>query len=398
MIRPYGERLIDQIVSENDLADRISSNNGHAIALSHDDLINLGNLADGCYSPLQGFMTEGECKSVVEKRKLPSGLDWTIPILLSVPPNAVAGFRGGESVSLADPRGSIVATIDIESVFEIDRTEYCEKIFGTNSKEHPGVQDCFKKTKLCVGGQVHVGENQIEKFRHYNTAADSRDRLQNSCQKQFTAFSTRNICHLGHEYLHNIALETGDILGINVITGAQVKGSFLPDVIFDTYEFLIADYYPKDKVFLNNLRLPPIYGGPKEAFLQATVLQNLGFTHFIVGRDHAGIGDFYPKYGSQQIFDELKGLTISILAISEPRFCRACDKITTERSCRHSGADIKKMNGRDVRLFLLEKRYKELESLLRPELRDHVVNLFEEKFEPGVSSMAMKKSRQIFYD
>jgi len=148
------------------------------------------------------------------------------------------------------------------------------------------------------------------------------------------------------------------------------------------------------------LRIPPIYGGPKEAFFQAIILQNFGFTHFIVGRDHAGIGDFYPRYGSQEIFNELQDLAIRILPISEPRYCKICRKITTEKSCRHSGADIVVLNGRDVRRFLLEKSYKELRNILREDLQKFVTALFEEhvNMSGDPHGLKLKEHRKIFYD
>jgi sulfate adenylyltransferase len=146
------------------------------------------------------------------------------------------------------------------------------------------------------------------------------------------------------------------------------------------------------------MRLPPIYAGPKEAFLQATVLQNLGFTQFIVGRDHAGVGSYYERYGSQKIFRELAGLDIQVLPISEPRWCRMCNKITTELSCRHGGNDVRTLNGRDVRRFLLEKRYAELETILRPELQALVTSMFETEANLAGSELAIREPRRIFYE
>ena len=167
------------------------------------------------------------------------------------------------------------------------------------------------------------------------------------------AFSTRNICHLGHEHLHGIALEITDVLGINVITGPRLSGTFKHDVVFDTYEYLIENVYPERNVFLNNLRIPATLAGPKEAFLQAIMLQNLGFTHFIVGRDHAGIADFYGKYDAQNLLKKATDLQINILAISEPRYCNICSKITTERACKHHNS-VETINGRDIRRYLQE--------------------------------------------
>jgi sulfate adenylyltransferase len=397
-IVPYGGQLIDRLIPDGDLGRHMEGRRQFDITLSHENIVNLTNIATGCFSPLTGFMIEAECRGVIENCRLPNGLDWTVPILLTVPLDLSDNLSLGDSLILKREDGETLACMHVESLFAFDCQEYCQAVFGTTSKSHPGVQDIMAKNTICAGGPVFVDGQKLEELRHFNSPVLLRERMSVAGSDTAIAFSTRNMCHLGHEYLHNIALETGDLLGINVITGAQVKGSFLPDVIFDTYEYLVDNFYPKGRVILNNLRLPPIYAGPKEAFLQATVLQNLGFTHFIIGRDHAGIGDFYPKYGSQEIFNGLKGLDITIMAISEPRFCKICDKITTERGCQHTGNDVKQLNGREVRRYLLEKRYDELEAVFRPELRDHVVQLFEEHADSDGDELAMRATRQIFFD
>ncbi len=400
LISPYGGVLVNHFIGDEEWEMRLSGAGGREIQLTSEDLINLANIATGSYSPLDGFMTEQEYRQVICRNKLPSGLDWTIPILLRIEEGMSDVVSAGETIILRNPSQRPVAIMDVKSLFTLDREEHNEKVFGTNSNEHPGVQDCLRMPNLCIGGPLFAPRSALPDFRYYHQPSALRTRLEESGQGTFTAFSTRNICHLGHEYLHSLALEITDRLGVNVITGAQVRGNFLPDVIFDTYEYLREEYYPVGRVFLNNLRLPPIYGGPREAFLQATMLQNLGFTHFIVGRDHAGIGSFYSRYGSQQIFRELRDLSIQILPISEPRYCKSCRKITTENSCRHAGSDIMPLNGRDVRRFLLEKRYTELNNILREDLQKFLTGLFEEHVNqaPTASELQMKEPRQIFYE
>ena len=391
-IPPYGGTLVEPVVPDAEIARR--AGNAEPIAISHDAAINLANIGTGAYSPLAGFMTEAEYRGVIERTRLPSGLDWTVPILLHVaaPPEV------GETRALRDPDGKIVGAIKADSVFEIDRTRYAKAVFATDSPDHPGVEALGRRPTMCVGGPVWLAESAVPTLRHFHTPRQNRARLAATGKAAFTAFSTRNICHLGHEHLHGIAFESADVLGIAVITGAQLKGSFLPDVVFDTYEYLVQHHYPEGRVVLLNMRLPPIYAGPKEAFLQATVLQNLGFTKFIVGRDHAGVGNYYERYGSQKIFRELTRLAIEILPISEPRWCRVCNKITTELSCRHTGDDVRTLNGRDVRRFLLEKRYVELETILRPEVRDLVAAVLETEVDLAGSKRAVRDPRRIFYE
>ena len=398
LIPPYGGVLINRIVPDEQWREPIAGAGRKAMVLSHDDLIHLFNIASGCYSPLTGFMTEQEYQQVIHQNKLPLGLDWTIPILLHVETLRADELSPGTTLVLLAADLKAIGTITIESVFSVDKEAYCTRVFGTTSSEHPGVQDVSRKSGLCVGGPVSVAASGLPDLRYYRRPVENRAWLESTRGKSFTAFSTRNVCHLGHEYLHTLALEVTDVLGINVITGAQVKGSFLPDVIFDTYEHLINHYYPAGRVFLNNLRIPPIYGGPKEAFLQATILQNLGFTHFIVGRDHAGIGSFYARYASQQIFEQLTALAIQIMPISEPRFCSVCQRISTERSCRHRDQEIRELNGKDVRRFLLEKRYNELEKLLPAGLRSFLIEMFEERVDIKESTLQLKGARPILYE
>lgn len=374
-ISPYGGRLVNQIISDDALAARLKDAK-EMISLSRNDLINLHNLAAGSYSPLTGFMTKAEYESVIESSKLPMGLGWTIPVILRVEsrPKETA-------VALCNQDGIPVAILEIESVFEINKTKFCQEVFGTTNKDHPGVREAMERPGLSIGGKISLSKLKMERLRYLRTPKENREWLGKTGKKTFTAFSTRNICHIGHEYLHGIALETTDMLGINVITGAGVKGGFSPDVIFDTYEHLLSRFYPEGRVFLNNLRLPPIYAGPREAFLQAIILQNYGFTHFIVGRDHAGIGGYYPKYSSQRIFKELKDLDIYILSFPEPRFCKICKKVTTEWSCRHGDDNIRYLNGRDVRRSLLEKKYDELGKIVNRDLQEVLVKILEERNE-----------------
>jgi sulfate adenylyltransferase len=400
LISPYGGTLVNQVLDERQWQKTLDAAKGNSVFLPDEDQINLFNLATGCYSPLSGFMTEVEYRKVVNKSKLVSGLDWTIPILLRVDKDFAEKLRPGEWVVLSDKANQPLGAIEVESIFQIDAENHCIKVFGTSSIDHPGVQDHLKKSQTCLGGRIHVPASSIPLLRHCQTPSALREWLSSSGKQTITAFSTRNVCHLGHEYLHTLALEITDLLGINVITGAQVKGNFLSDVIFETYEYLIEHHYPRDRVFLQNLRIPPIYAGPREAFLQATVLQNFGFTHFIVGRDHAGTGSFYSRYGSQEIFTTLTDLAIRILPFSEPRYCKICQKITTDRSCRHGDADVLTLNGRDVRRYLLEKRYAELKNIVSEDLQRHLTGLFEEHINrsSNASDVDFEQARQLFYN
>tara|TARA_B100000315_G_scaffold255043_1_gene297406 strand:- start:5094 stop:6290 length:1197 start_codon:yes stop_codon:yes gene_type:complete len=397
MIEPYGGKLVERILPKDDFKSHVLEPKTKKIVLRHSEQIHLINIATGCYSPLKGFMTKEEYRTVLTESCLPSGLNWTIPIILTINKKESSSFRIGDSVILVDTKKKPIGILSVNSVFQVECCNDAMYLFGTRDKRHPGVKHFCDNCSVGIGGNVYLAEEAIPSLRYYQTPSAIRTHIMNSEFKTITAFSTRNICHIGHEYLHHIAFELTDALGINVITGAQIKGKFLPDVVFDTYEYLIDKYYPKNRVFMINFRIPPLYGGPREAFHQALMLQNMGFSHFIVGRDHAGIGDYYDKYESQEIFEELTDLDIHILAFSEPRYCKICGKVTTERSCKHKGNQVEKLNGRDARSLLLEKDFNELAYIMRNDLLKYITRTIDRNIKVDGHKVTKNEIRKILF-
>ncbi len=371
MHHPYGGQLIHSVLEGDEFEALEKQGESEPIILHENDIIHLVNIGCGALSPLDGFMNEERYLSVLFRDRLENGLNWTVPILLHVEVNQAGQAKPGTWKVLKDNTGKTVGMINVEDVFSINSKEYAQKIYNTTDRSHPGARLFFHKPACCIGGKVVVKKGAVPQPGYYTPPVEHRNLIAARSFDTITAFSTRNVCHIGHEYLHCFALESTDALGINVITGAQVDGSIRPEIIFETYEMLARRYYPYDRILFNNLRIPPIYAGPREAFLQATILQNYGYTHFIVGRDHAGVGDYYGKYASQQIFETLNSLDILILAISEPRFCLECDKVTTEKSCPHNGSSVVGLNGREVRKWIQGDDKPFLKRVLRKELRDY---------------------------
>jgi len=353
MYKGYGGRLVGHVLPSVEIHKRAVGVET-TLRLNSEDLIHLINLATGIYSPLTGFMSKSEYYSVLRTGTLQTGLNWPLPIVLSISEDDKVKLQSTDTIVLESDRGALVGLMGPIDYYRINRADHAKNFFGTDNNCHPGVRLFTNKPNHCIGGDVYLSEAVLTQERLFRTPIEIRNRLKDSSLRSACAFSTRNICHLGHEYLHGIGLEITDLLGINVITGPQLSGTFKYDVVFDTYEYLIEKVYPEDRVFLNNLRIPATLAGPKEAFLQAIMLQNLGFTHFIVGRDHAGIANFYGKYDSQNLLREVSDLEIDILAISEPRYCNICCKITTERTCKHND-NVEAINGRDIRRYLQEK-------------------------------------------
>lgn len=371
LIEPYGGTLVDRIVPMSEIPELERRMTG-VLTLEPAAEIHFRNIATGCYSPLTGFMSGAEYRSVIRIGKLPDGQDWKVPVLLHADALTARDVREGMLVALTDQAGSRIGAIDVRDIFEIDQDEYCRLVMGTNETEHPGVRNIVRQGTVCIGGEVSLFADAATPETLQSSPRDSRAALDATGKDSFTAFSTRNIPHRGHEFQHRIALDRTDILGIHVITGATVTGSFRSGAVLDIYNMLISEFYPRGRVFLNNLRLPPIYAGPNEAFLQATVLQNLGYTHFVVGRDHAGVGSYYGRYASQEIFEIPSTLGIEILPLPEPHYCPHCDKIATEEMCDRPEF-LEKLNGRDVRRLLVEGRHEELAEILRPEIRDALI-------------------------
>lgn len=370
-VSPYGGELVDLTTDQSEITDRALAATKRLI-LTATQTIHLRNIGTGCYSPLTGFMTQVDFQSVLAHGKLSNGLDWKVPILFHVEEKNCTEFREGADVALCNAGGHVVATMTVESLFDVDPDAYCDTVMGTCDRRHPGVARIREQSRLCIGGPVKLCGSKITAERFENAPARIRARLESSGAGEFAAFSTRNISHRGHDYQHRVALDRAGFLGIHVITGAAVAGNFMSDVVLDTYQMLTEEIYPPGKTLLNNMRLPPIYAGPKEAFLQATVLQNMGFTHFIVGRDHAGVGNYYSRYESQEIFAAGSTLDILIMALPEPQYCPHCNDIVTEGECQHPD-DLKKLNGRDVRRFLAAEDYSALNEILRPEVRDMII-------------------------
>ena len=396
MQRPYGGKLINNILSEEKFGALANNAADKPIIINTNDIIHLNNIASGVYSPLAGFMKKEDYISVLQNICLENGLSWTLPVLLHISDQDAKRLKMGQYVLLQDQQFKTIGIIQVESIFGVDPDEYSCNIYGTRDATHPGVGQFLSRPKACVGGDIFLKKDSVAMPDYWETASDHRDLIKKKGFERITAFSTRNVCHIGHEYLHSFALESTSALGINVITGAQMNGSILSEIIFETYEIIAKKYYPVGRVLFNNLRIPPIYAGPKEAYFQAVILQNYGYTDFIVGRDHAGVSDYYEKYASQQIFNKLNSLDINIMAISEPRFCLVCDKVTTQKSCPHKGNKVIGLNGREVRKWIQGQERAELTKVLRPELRAY----FDEKLSLSGyidQNSIERKMENIFY-
>jgi len=335
-----------------------------AVEIGEDERLDLENLATGAFHPLKGFMTREEVLSVAHEMRLPTGEVWTLPILLQLQRKPRVGR--GDTVALAHG-GERVALLHVEAAYELDLRALAQKVFGTDSEAHPGVARLYAKGPYALGGQVKVlkprARGPLEK-----TPEEVRAFFRGRGWQKVVAFQTRNAPHRAHEYLIRLGLELADGVLVHPILGAKKADDFPTEVIVEAYQALLEGFLPKERVAFFGLATPMRYAGPREAVFHALVRKNFGATHFLVGRDHAGVGEFYDPYAAHRIFDTLPPLGIEIIRVGAVFHCALCGGIASERTCPegHRGAR-RSISMTKVRALLREGKAPPPE-LVRPEL------------------------------
>ncbi|WP_243027020.1 sulfate adenylyltransferase [Thermus albus] len=334
------------------------------VEIGEDERLDLENLATGAFHPLHGFMTQEEALSVAYEMRLPSGEVWTIPILLQLREKPRMGK--GERVVLVH-RGRPVAALEVEEAYELDLKALARQVFGTESEVHPGVRRLLSKGSYALGGRVEVlawrPRGALEK-----TPDEVRGLFQRKGWRKVVAFQTRNAPHRAHEYLIRLGLELGDGVLVHPILGAKKEDDFPTGVIVKAYQALIEGFLPRDRVALFGLATPMRYAGPKEAVFHALVRKNFGATHFLVGRDHAGVGDFYNPYAAHRIFDQLPPLGIEIIKVGAVFHCLVCGGMASERTCPEAHRDKRLSISMTMVRSLLREGKTPPPELVRPEL------------------------------
>ncbi len=325
---------------------------GKKIEIDEDLIFDLEKIAIGAFSPLKGFMNEEEVFSVIEKMKLPDGFPWTIPVILQIKKEDFEKTVKGEKVFLMF-NNEIYGFIYAEDKYKINIDYLCEKTFGTKDERHPGVLHFKRKGEYVIGGEIRLIKKPVHPFKSYEyEPSETRKIFKERGWKTVCAFQTRNAPHRGHEYLQKLALEIVDGLFIQPILGRKKEGDFSNDTILKSYEVLIENYFPKERVFLSGLSTWMRYAGPREAIFHAIVRKNYGATHFIVGRDHAGVGDYYPPYAAHEIFENFPHLGIEIIKVYSVFYCKKCDSIVSERTCNHSKEYIEDISMTKIRKII----------------------------------------------
>jgi len=376
---PHGGRLVNR-VAKNNRRERLLKEAATLprVELDLNQALDVENIAHGVYSPLEGFMCYEEVSYVLEDMRLPDDLPWTIPVVLDVNEDDLIGVREGDDISLFFS-GKPIAIMKIEEIYKVDVDLYASRVFGTTDPRHPGVSKTLSMKPMLVGGSLElIGETPNKYERYTLHPAETRILFSERGWETIVGFQTRNAPHLGHEYVQKSALVFADGLFINPVIGRKKPGDYKDEVILEAYEALIRNYYPRKSVVLSILRYEMKYAGPREAVHHAIIRKNFGCTHFIVGRDHAGVGNYYGPYEAWEIFKEFPDLGITPLFVREFFYCKKCGGMASEKTCPHSEEHRVKFSGTKTRQILLNGMRPPPE-LMRPEVVDAILK-FENPF------------------
>ncbi len=359
-----GEDRPATTAAPTDLVDRIARHpenlpqpNGPSITLSAAHLCELDAIGCGLYSPLTGFMTETEYERVVEAMRLPNGTVWAVPVTLPVPTELLDDIKHGMILALCDESGETYGLIEVKDVFVRDLEKEAAAVYGTTDPEHPGVARLFAEFKTTVGGDIHLLKRApITEDPSNMDPAETRKAFADRDWKTVVAFQTRNPIHRAHEYLQKCALEIVDGLFINPLIGETKQGDIPADLRMQCYEEILAGYYPSDRTMLGTFPIPMRYAGPREAIHHAICRRNYGCTHIIIGRDHAGVGNYYGTYDAQEIFDRFapSELGITPLKFEHAFYCKTCGQMASQKTCPHDKDHHVFLSGTKVREMLAE--------------------------------------------
>ena len=377
-LEPHGGVLIDRILPPNQALIAASEAAGVAsVTLSPREAFDLEMLAIGAFSPLTGFLGQTDYTRVCREMRLADGTVWPIPITLAPPADQVAPISVGHKVALRDSQNRLRAILTVTEKFSRDNALEIPSVYGTEDDAHPGVAAIRKQGDTLLAGPVDVIEaNPEPEFPRYRlTPAQTRAAFAAKGWNTIAAFQTRNPIHRAHEYLTKVALEMTDGLLIHPLVGETKSDDIPADVRMRCYQILIDKYYNRDRTMLAVMPLAMRYAGPREAILHALIRKNYGVTHFIVGRDHAGVGNYYGTYDAQRIFDRFDPDEIGItpLKFEHTSWCNTCEGMVSQKTCPHGPETKVHLSGTKVRDLLRSGQRPPME-FTRPEVADVLID------------------------
>jgi sulfate adenylyltransferase len=381
LIAPHGGVLIDRMVKDED-RDAMSKRAQQAKQIHINDVTrsDLELIATGVVSPLTGFMNEDDYNSVVHNMRLSNGLPWSIPITLPVTLEVADTLAIGDDVALVY-NGDIMGILMLDGKFSYDQAVEAENVYRTTEEAHPGVARIYEQGDVYLSGDVWVLNLPAPEFPDiYNTPAQTRAHFKAMGWKRIVAFQTRNPIHRAHEYLQKVALEIVDGLMLHPLVGATKSDDIPADVRVETYKVVLEHYFPQNRVFLNSFPASMRYAGPREAIFHAICRKNYGCSHFIVGRDHAGVGKYYGTYDAQNIFDEFDEAEIGItpLRFEHAFYSKREKQIVTAKTSIYGKEDWMFLSGTQVRELLQNGEMLPPE-FTRPEVAEILLKAYAEK-------------------
>ncbi|OGZ65433.1 MAG: hypothetical protein A3C50_03585 [Candidatus Staskawiczbacteria bacterium RIFCSPHIGHO2_02_FULL_43_16] len=385
VIEPHGGKLVQQFIHKKDVKDFSKL---PKLRVSNNLLLDVVQIAEGVYSPLEGFMDYQHLMSVLDEYRLPSGVVWTLPILLQLPAEKINFKQGGHILLQAEAGSDVYALMEVSEIKKVDQQATAQKWFGTVGQNHPGVKRFLDSGDHIIGGKIWLMKKPPFFAGHANlTPRQTREIFRNFNWKRIVGFHTRNVIHRGHEHIQKEALKRAgaDALFISPVIGPKKKNDFKAKPILAAYNLMIqSGYYAPYPAVIGPFATYSRYSGPREAVFTALCRKNFGCSHFVIGRDHTGVGNFYAPNASQEIFQKVGDIGIQPLMFGEAYWCNACG--TTAVDCGHAENKRMKISGTLARTSLLENK-KIPEYVMRKEISDMLFAMYknpkEKLFEEG---------------
>ena len=339
MSKPHGGNLVNNFINASKIDDDL-----FILDVDLGLKKEIENISFGVFSPLKGFISEEDFINVLKKGRLSNDLPWTIPILLDIDTDTARKVKDESEVALRN-NGKIFGILYVKDLYNFDKLQSAKSIFQTDDRSHPGVSSYLNMKDTLVEGEVKTLNtlNLDDKIRL--TPLQVREEINNHGWKSTVAFQTRNVPHVAHEMLQKAVLNIYDGLFINPLIGKKKTGDFKDEVILESYKSLINNYYPKSKIIFSTLHTEMKYAGPKEAIHHAIMRKNFGCSHIIIGRDHAGVGNYYAPFDAQNIFRDYPDLEIEPIFFPAFYYCKKCTHFANERICPHDSNFKEELSG-----------------------------------------------------
>ncbi len=383
LVPPHGGGPLKPLLLKNDelLGERERAKSLPTVHMTSRETSDLIMMAIGAFSPLSGFMNQEDYKNVVDHMHLFDGTLWPIPITLSITEDQAKSVSIGNNVALMDEEsGELMGSMAVTEKYDYDKNHEAKMVFRTDEESHPGVAKLLAQKDILISGPVKVfseGPYPEQFGQHFGRPAETRVLFEEKGWNTIAAFQTRNPIHRSHEYCTKIALEVTDGLFIHPLVGKLKSGDIPADIRMKCYEVLLKNYYPEDRVILKVYPMEMRYGGPREAVLHAIFRQNYGCSHLIIGRDHAGVGNYYGPFDAQKIFTDIgaEELHIKPLKIDWTFWCHKCDGMASMKTCPHGKEDRVLISGTDLRKQLSEGQHPPKE-FSRPEVAEILIDYY----------------------